>query len=68
MHMTSGAKYTARALDIMLTENEKRKDDDPLKFYVGRLGDYLVPGYDQNMKEAHNEINSAIISRTDTNN
>lgn len=50
MHMTHAAKYTARALDIMLTENEKRTADDPLKFKVGRLSDYLINGYDQSIE------------------
>lgn len=47
MHMTSNAKYTARALDILLTENEKRADNDPLKFRPALLSTYLVPGYEQ---------------------
>lgn len=50
MHMSDTSKYTARALDILLTENEKRAADDPKKFAVGRLSDYLVPGYDQSRK------------------
>lgn len=52
MHMSSTAGYTPRALDIMLTANEKRKDDDPRKFKIGRLSDYLVDGYSQMMKQA----------------
>ncbi|MBQ5759706.1 MAG: polysaccharide deacetylase family protein [Schwartzia sp.] len=47
MHMTASAKYTARALDLLLTENEKRADGDPLKFRPALLSTYLVPGYDQ---------------------
>lgn len=50
IHMTAVAKYTARALDILLTQNEKKADDDPTKFEVGRLSDYLVDGYDQSKK------------------
>lgn len=51
MHMSDTSKYTARALDILLTLNEKKKDDDPTKFVVGRLSDYLLPGYDQSNRE-----------------
>lgn len=51
MHMTDAAKYTAEALDIILTENEKRADDDPKKFKVGRLSDYLIDGYDQSIEQ-----------------
>lgn len=50
MHMSDTSKYTARALDILLTLNEKKKDDDPTKFIVGRLSDYLIAGYDQSRK------------------
>lgn len=48
MHMTQYAVHTARALDMLLTENEKRREDDPLKFRPALLSQYLVPGYDQN--------------------
>ena len=51
MHMSDTSRYTARALDILLTLNEKKKDDDPTKFVVGRLSDYLLPGYDQSNRE-----------------
>ncbi len=47
MHMTSAAKYTATALDVVLTANEKKADDDPTKFKVGLLSDYLGYGYSQ---------------------
>lgn len=51
MHMSDTSKYTARALDILLSLNEKKSDNDPTKFVVGRLSDYLVDGYDQSRKE-----------------
>ena len=38
---------TPQALDIVLTQNELLREDDPRKFKVGYLTDYLVPGYDQ---------------------
>lgn len=41
MHMSDDSKYTARALDIYLTQNEQKKDDDPTKFKFARLSDYL---------------------------
>lgn len=47
MHMSWNAHYTARALDIILTANERRADNDPLKFKVGRLSDYLTKDYSQ---------------------
>lgn len=47
MHMTDAAKYTAAALDEILTINEQREDNDPKKFKVGRLSDYLTDSYDQ---------------------
>lgn len=59
MHMSDTSKYTARALDILLTENEKRAADDPKKFEVGRLSDYLIPGYDQSRKEKTLQLEKA---------
>lgn len=47
MHMSDNAKYTAAALDILLTANEAKADSDPSKFKVGRLSDYLIEGYSQ---------------------
>lgn len=47
MHMTDKAKYTAEALDYILTVNDARDDNDPKKFKMGRLSDYLKEGYDQ---------------------
>lgn len=49
MHMTDSAKYTAEALDYVLTVNEERDDNDPKKFKVGLLADYLTDDYDQSM-------------------
>lgn len=50
MHMTDKAKYTAEALDYILTVNDARDDNDPKKFKMGRLSDYLKEGYDQSRK------------------
>ena len=47
MHMSGTARFTPQALDIVLTQNELLREDDPRKFKVGYLTDYLVPGYDQ---------------------
>lgn len=47
MHMTDKAKYTAEALDYILTVNDARDDNDPKKFKTGRLSEYLKEGYDQ---------------------
>ncbi len=50
MHMSSTASKTARALDILLTANERLPDGDPRKFKTAFLGDYLKDGYSQRMK------------------
>lgn len=47
MHMTDKAQYTAEALDYILTVNDARDDNDPKKFKMGRLSEYLKEGYDQ---------------------
>lgn len=47
MHMSDTSLYTAIALDMLLTANEKRSAEDPAKFMVGKLSDYLTPDYDQ---------------------
>ncbi|MDD4321015.1 MAG: polysaccharide deacetylase family protein [Acidaminococcaceae bacterium] len=47
MHMSDFAKYTAHALDAVLTANERRADNDPAKFIPAKLSDYLVEGYNQ---------------------
>lgn len=51
MHMSGAAARTARALDILLTNNEQLPDGDPAKFKVGLLGDYLTGDYSQMMKQ-----------------
>ena len=51
MHMSRTATRTARALDILLTNNEQLPDGDPAKFKVGLLGDYLTGDYSQMMKQ-----------------
>lgn len=47
MHMTDKAQYTAEVLDYILTVNDARDDNDPKKFKMGRLSEYLKEGYDQ---------------------
>lgn len=56
VHMSDHARYTAEALDIILTANEKRPDGDPKKFKTGRLSDYLKDSYDQSRIPSGNEI------------
>lgn len=46
MHMSDSGEYTATALDMILTANEQRENDDPAKFTPARLSDYLKDGYD----------------------
>ena len=50
MHMSDTSKFTPRALDILLTENAKKAIDDPTRFEVGRLSDYLIKGYNQSKR------------------
>ncbi|MGP1471105.1 MAG: polysaccharide deacetylase family protein [Schwartzia sp. (in: firmicutes)] len=47
MHMSATAKFTAKAVDLMLTANEQRPDGDPAKFRLARLDDYLTGDYSQ---------------------
>lgn len=61
IHMTHTAQFTPTALDILLTENEKKSDGDPTKFKVGLLSDYLREGYSQaksekQLREEKNQI------------
>ena len=44
-HMSDVCAYTAMAIDILLTANEYREANDPKKFKVGRLSDYLTEEY-----------------------
>ena len=46
MHMSDSGEYTATALDMILSANDQRKNDDPAKFTPARLSDYLKDGYD----------------------
>ena len=55
MHMSGQANKTARALDLLLTANEQRSENDPRKFKVGRLADYLNEGYSQMLKSKQEE-------------
>ena len=50
MHMSATAKFTAKAVDLMLTANEQRPDGDPAKFRLGRLDEYLTGDYSQMMR------------------
>ena len=59
MHMSDSSRFTARALDILLTNNEKKHIGDPTRFEVGRLSDYLVAGYNQSAKTKTLELQSA---------
>ena len=47
IHMTSSARFTPAALDVLLTENEKKPEGDPTRFQVGLLSDYLTDTYSQ---------------------
>lgn len=41
MHMSDESKYIAKALDIFLTANELKQDNDATKFKFAKLSDYL---------------------------
>lgn len=56
MHMSDVSRYTARAIDILLTLNEKKAVGDPTRFEVGRLSDFLIDGYDQSKKRQTLEL------------
>ena len=58
MHMSDSSKFTARALDIVLTNNAKKAIGDPTRFEVGRLSDYLVAGYNQSARTATLKLQS----------
>mgnify|MGYP003614950202 FL=1 len=47
MHCSDTSLFTAIALDILLTANAAKANNDPTKFTVGRLSDYLRDGYSQ---------------------
>lgn len=47
MHISDPAGCTAVALDILLTANERKADNDPSKFKVGLMSEYLRNGYKQ---------------------
>ena len=47
MHMSDTSVYTATALDLLMTINDARADDDPAKFYPMPLSAYLCNGYNQ---------------------
>lgn len=47
MHMSNAAIYTAVALDMILTANERLPDGDPAKFVAMPLSAYLRDGYSQ---------------------
>lgn len=58
MHMSDTSRFTARALDILLTNNERKAADDPTRFEVGLLSDYLVRGYNQSARSATLKLQS----------
>ncbi|CVK21471.1 polysaccharide deacetylase family protein [Sporomusa sphaeroides] len=47
LHMSDTTVYVAMALDIILTANAAKPDNDPTKFKTGRLSDYVKDGYYQ---------------------
>lgn len=60
MHMSDSGEYTAVALDMILTANDQRKDNDPAKFIPARLSDYLKDGYDQSNPVFDKELSPTV--------
>ncbi len=63
MHMGDSSKYTAAALDILLTANAAKAESDPSKFKVGRLSDYLVDGYSQINRKKSLRLNNRVAGQ-----
>ncbi|WP_304066894.1 polysaccharide deacetylase family protein [Megamonas hypermegale] len=59
MHMSDLSVYTPTALDLLLTINEQRADNDPAKFTALPLSAYLKNNYDQSdYSRKNNDLNS----------
>ncbi|MBM6761780.1 polysaccharide deacetylase family protein [Megamonas hypermegale] len=59
MHMSDLSVYTPTALDLLLTINEQRADNDPAKFTTLPLSAYLKNNYDQSdYSRKNNDLNS----------
>lgn len=59
MHMSDLSVYTPTALDLLLTINEQRADNDPAKFTALPLSAYLKNNYDQSdYGRKNNDLNS----------
>lgn len=58
MHMSDLSVYTPTALDLLLTINEQRADNDPAKFTALPLSAYLKNNYDQSdYSRKNNDLN-----------
>lgn len=68
MHMSDQALYTATALDMLMTVNDARSDDDPAKFIPMPLSAYLKNDYAQSnykiAKEAEPKTNTKAETAT----
>ena len=59
MHMSDESIFTPIALDLLLTINEQRADNDPAKFTALPLSAYLKNNYDQSdYSRKNNDLNS----------
>lgn len=59
MHMSDESTFTPIALDLLLTINEQRADNDPAKFTALPLSAYLKNNYDQSdYSRKNNDLNS----------
>jgi len=61
MHFSDSSKFTAEALDILLTENNKKSSSDPSKFRVGNLADYLTWNYEQTQPVESSEEDNILV-------
>lgn len=64
MHMSDQAMYTAMALDMLMTENDKRPDGDPAKFTAIPLSVYLGHGQYRQDDTASGQYGDSIVRKT----
>lgn len=64
MHMSDQALYTATALDLLMTVNDQRSDDDPAKFIPMPLSAYLKDDYAQSNYKIDKDTKPKVEAKT----
>lgn len=64
MHMSDQALYTATALDLLMTVNDQRSDDDPAKFIPMPLSAYLKEDYAQSNYKIDKDTKPKVEAKT----